>query len=480
MTSLQEPRSSLESDPNFGPLKEWIVESTGLAYYLDKDVELTAQVGRRMIALGITDCGSYLELLRDGRDKEAERDTLTDGLTIGETFFFRHQEVFDALKNRVLPELIERNRQERRLRIWSAGCATGAEPYSLAILLQRDFGPQLADWDVTIVGTDINRDFLVQCQRGEFSEWAFRSPSDQVQRSCFTRSGQAWTINDEYRRDLLFQYHNLVRHPFPSLLNGLSAFDLILCRNVMLYFKPTVVPRLVGQFYECLVDGGWFVVGPTETNVEQFRAFETVNVSGAVLYRKATPPTVAASWASPSAVAPVMHTPIRGTTPVGSFASPDKTKTGIAAPRRRPHAPKRPGPTVPISATLADARAKLNCGQTEAAAACCRKLMAAEQLNPLVHFCHALIAEQQGHLGEVEAALRRAIYLDRDFVLAHYHLGLVLQRTRDRQAARRSLRNVLSLLKKRADAEIFPDADGLTVEELQQLARMHLEVLNRT
>jgi chemotaxis protein methyltransferase CheR len=341
MTMVEADARGMELDPTYSQLKRHIIDATGLAYYLDKDAELITQLSRRMAALGIANCSTYLNLLRNGGAGEAEHDALAEGLTIGETSFFRHQEAFDAIRYRVFPELIERNRQHRRLRIWSAGCATGAEPYSLAILLRRDFGPQLADWDVTILGTDINREFLAQGQRGEFSDWAFRSACDDLKNACFVRSQQTWRIKDEYRRGVLFQYHNLVQHPFPSLINSLSAFDMVLCRNVMIYFDPAIVRRSVGRFYDCLVDGGWFVVGPTEPSVELFRAFQTVNAPGAVLYHKGPGASVFPAWPTLGATLPNVPAPINGQALVDLAASCAKSEPKPATPSRRPHAPRR-------------------------------------------------------------------------------------------------------------------------------------------
>jgi chemotaxis protein methyltransferase CheR len=422
--------------------------------------------------------------LLDGRTGETELDALAATLTIGETFFFRHQELFDALRERVLPELIERNRPHQRLRIWSAGCAIGAEPYSLAILLRKHFGPQIAGWDVSIVGTDINREFLAQAQRGQFGEWSFRSAPDGLKESCFVHAGQAWTIDAEYRRGVVFQYHNLVQHPFPSLINGLSAFDLILCRNVMIYFAPTVVSRLVGQFRDSLVDGGWFVVGPSEPSVGLFQAFQTVNSPGAVLYRKGPQLAAPLEWAPPDIGRALAPSPSNRRAPREAIAILPQSERETFAGRRRPpnashHRRSRPLPAR-HEATLADVRANLNSGQSEAAADHCQKLISADRLNPLVYFYHALVREQQGQHAETEQALRRAIYLDRDFVLAHYHLGLVMQRYGDVRAAQRSFRNVLVLLQARDEDHAFVDADGLTVGALRRLTEMHLEVLSRT
>ena len=127
-----------------------------------------------MSARGLSDGHAYLDLLLDGASGEVELDGLITELTIGETFFFRHKEIFDALRDVVLPDVLRRNQQSRRLRIWSAGCSTGAEPYSVSILLKRELGKELAGWEVHIVGTDINRDFLARAREGRFDDWAER------------------------------------------------------------------------------------------------------------------------------------------------------------------------------------------------------------------------------------------------------------------------------------------------------------------
>jgi chemotaxis protein methyltransferase CheR len=137
--------SRLIQDPAYGLLKGFVIESTGLAYYVDKDEDLAGRIERRMSKRRAQDCAAYLRLLKDGHDGEAELDALIAELTIGETYFLRHRELFDALRDLVLPDLIERNRHTRRLRIWSAGCATGPEPYSVAILLRRELGRQRLD-----------------------------------------------------------------------------------------------------------------------------------------------------------------------------------------------------------------------------------------------------------------------------------------------------------------------------------------------
>jgi chemotaxis protein methyltransferase CheR len=454
----------LTGDPVYAQLKAHIIAATGLAYYADKDADLAARIAQRLARLGLSSCSLYLALLEHLTQGTAELDALIADLTIGETFFFRHRELFDALRTTVLPDLIGRNRGARQLRFWSAGCATGAEPYSLAILLRRDFGPQLAGWDVTIVGTDINRDFLARAWEGRFEEWAFRSTPEEIKRTCFTRSGDSWLIDPVYKEGITFQYHNLVAHPFPSLCNNLCAFDLILCRNVMIYFSPDVIRPIIERFGHCLVADGWLLVGHAEPNQELFRSFRTVNAPGAVLYQRSGPGTWGpmVEGGSSSCDAPSAHS-----VAPSSILNPSSLTTRPPAMVHKDDAP------------LAAIRTLADRGAWDEAAACCEDALARDRLNATAHFYQGLVFEQTGRHVAAEQALRRAIYLDRGFTLAHYYLGLLLQKLGQDPAAIRSFRNVLQLLTCAAPEHRFAEGDGITAVELNKLTRMHLEVLEK-
>jgi chemotaxis protein methyltransferase CheR len=464
----------LVADPGYRRLKGHLIAATGLAYYADKDHELAGRIAQRLARQGLRDCAAYLASLEDGARGEAELDALIADLTIGETYFFRHRELFDALRDTVFPELIDRNRHSRQLRIWSAGCSTGAEPYSISILLKRELAARLVGWDVIIIGTDINKEFLARARAARFEEWAFRSTAEEMKNACFTRSGNAWVLAPEYLEGVSFQYHNLVTHPFPSLLNNLFAFDLILCRNVTIYFSLDIVRRLIEHFHQTLVAGGWLLVGHAEPNIELFRAFHTVNAPGAVLYQKATD----------QALVPAVPLPLPGITlawsPKVPVWEPPSLAAGVVqpAPPVLPKEPARLPPTAPPAPSgLETIRSLADRGEWEAAARRCREALEADKLNPVVYFYQALVFEQTGHHAETESALRRAIYLDRSFVLAHYYLGLFLQQRGQSRPAARSFRNVLELLARIDPGHVFADGDGITAGELQRLTQMHLEVL---
>ena len=247
--------------------------------------------------------------------------------------------------------------------------------------------------------------------------------------------------------------------------------DVILCRNVLIYFDWDVIYRIIARFGDCLVDNGWLAVGHAESNPEVFRPYRTVNVPGATLYQKhgerpvpdvrlpllpvfAPVPSsisadVQASW-TPASLPSVPDVP--QPSPVSGL--PDQVLTGLALIRR-----------------LADQ------GKWQEAASACDTMRETDSLNPSVHFYEGLIQEQMRQPANAESAFRRAIYLNRAFVLAHYHLALLLAKAGDRDAALQSLRNVQALLARLKHDAPIADGDGLTAEDLTQLAGMHLELL---
>jgi chemotaxis protein methyltransferase CheR len=312
---------------------------------------------------------------------------------------------------------------------------------------------QLTGWEVTILGTDINRLGLARAREGKFAEWAFRSTPENVRRDCFVRDGERWRILPEYSEGVSFQYHNLVEHPFPSLVNNLSAFDLIVCRNVMIYFGPDQMRKMIQQFYNSLTPDAWLLVGPTEPNMTFFTSFRTVNAPGVTLYQKSDLPV-----------------PEPGTNGFIFSALPLVLPTAVNRPQRK---------QIDLAPALGldDVRRHADRGAWENAARCCEELLKKDNRNSDVHFYHGLVLDQMKKRTEAERSLRRAIELDRHSVLPQYYLGLFLQSHGDLQQAARSFESVLNLLSLRHDAHIFTDADGITVAELKKLVTMHIETL---
>jgi len=411
---------------SFELLKTHLIRWTGLAYYETRDDDLAGIIGRRLDALGISGYQVYLDLLREESARGvAERDALLAHLTIGETYFFRDGGQFEALSSLVLPGLLFKKRSERRLRIWSAGCATGTEPYSVAILIARALAHEGEGWDIRIWGTDINQMFLDQAIAGRFTAWDLRATPPEVRQNCFRETAQHWEICPAYTKWTVFDQHNLIKDRFPH-----DEFDLILCRNVAIYFSEACLGELVGKFSASLKDGGWLLTGHSELWGNTHASLRQVNANGATLYRKA-------ATAAPAA-------PARANTPQPS-----------------------PG--------LVEMRKAADRGDWARAACCGGALVDKERLNPLGYFYYALVMQQLGVNAEAERLLRQAIFLDARFVLAHYHLGLALRES-PRQA-RQSFETTRMLLSIMGDQDTFAEADGMTAAQLGEAVQIQLQAL---
>lgn len=471
----QKLASNFEFDAGFSRLKDRIIERTGHFYYQDKDDLLWERIRKRLRATGCGDASHYLEHLDDPALGSREWAHLEAGITIGETFFFRYAEQFTALRERILPEIIDHRRHERRLRIWSAGCATGAEPYSIAILLNQLLGSDLQNWRISVIGSDINEAFLETARRASYGRWPLRALSSQDRATFFepTESEDQWQLKKEYRALVRFERHNLL-----SLLDGTSPlqfteFDLVLCRNVLIYFHPATVIGIVESLKNTLRDGGWMLLGHAEPNPGFASFLQVINLPGTTAYRRGP-------IAEPSAGSPRERI-LAPSEPPPSLAV---RQTLPRHPARKPLAPPpavdRPPlalPSLPDTlpdTLLAEIRALADAGQFGDAEKLCRKALADEPLNPVLHYFEGLIAQAMERLRMAEEAFRRSIYLDKSFAMAHYHLGLLLLADGRDGAGRRSLANAARIVSHLPGPTVLDEADGLTAQEMRDLVRLHL------
>lgn len=435
-------------DPAFRRLKRELIDSTGLAFYAERDSLLTEVIEARLAELGLRNCSAYAKFLTEGGEGAEEMELLIGQLTIGETYFFRNKEQFAAIRDIILPDILERKRTTKELRVWSAGCSTGAEPYSLAILLADEMASQIAGWKVSIYASDLNRSFLTQAAAGKYRSWALRATSEKIKRECFSNQGLTWTLHPRYRAWVSLHHVNLSHGQFPTPWPAGTQLDLILCRNVMIYFAPDGARRLIGQIHGFLEEGGWLLVGGAESNIENYRAFHSVQADGARLFQKAAMP------------------------PTRLEAAPEDPRVaGVAAP-----VPAAEACTILRAQAGAEGlREMADRGDWRGAAEYGERMLERDRLNPTTHFYQALIFENLGILNEAARFLRQAIYLDRNFALAHYHMGLALERDCHVKAASRSFENVLRVLGDVPNDAAVRAGPGITVAALRELARTRLE-----
>jgi len=471
------PRPVPLLDAGFPQLKSRIIERTGHFYYQDKDDLLWERVRKRLRATGLSDSGAYLSRLEDPISGPAEWSRLEAEITIGETFFFRYAEQFSALRETILPEIIERKSTVRRLRIWSAGCSTGAEPYSLAILVRELLGESLDGWRVSILGTDINDSFLKAARQARFGSWALRSMSDAERQRYFLQAGkEQWQVRPEFRGLVRFERHNLL-----SLLDGsspleLTEFDLILCRNVLIYFHPDTVVQIVGALRDRLVQDGWLLLGHAEPNPTFSAMMQTLSLPGTVAYRRGD---AGAAMASPTAEP---HPAGSEWKPLLPPPRPERPARKPAPPRSPRAAPKPPAP--PAAREPGDwldaIRQRANAGDYAAAADLCRRALADNALNAALHFYHGLVLQGLRQMEEAERSFLKSIYLDKSFAMAHYHLGLLLLAEGRSGPGRRALTNAAQIAAAMPEEHVLEEGDGATAGDLRRLVRLHLEAAARS
>ncbi len=418
-------------------------------------------------------------------------------LTVGETYFLREKRSLEVFETEIVPELIRTRREdERHLRIWCAGCSTGEEPFSVAILLKA-MGAALQGWNISILGTDINPQALGRGAEGVYGEWSFRSPPHGFRDTYFRRTGEGrFAILPQIRKMVGFSYLNLAEDVYPSLLNNTNAMDVIFCRNVLMYFTPDRARMVVERLHRSLVDGGWLVVSPCEASQLLFSQFKAVNFSDAILYRKEGAGGQGAVPRDRGSAKPGQFVPIP--LPAGIQPSPSLRQVPISRP---PSPAPAPRPLSPYEAALAlyeqgcypEAEEKLavflaaNLGDAEATVLQCRiranqgklaearelleQAISADRLKAGLHYLRAMILQEQGAIDEAITSLKRALYLDQDLVLAHFSLGNLALRQGKMKEARKHFANTLSLLDRYDPADILPESEGLPAGRLSEIMR---------
>jgi len=465
---------------------------TGLAFPESRREVLAGGVARGMRRAGTLDPSAYLERLRAD---PAELDALVAEITVGETYFFRDPEQFRVIREEILPALL-RDHTRRPLRVWSAGCASGEEPYTLAIVL-REVGAGSA---AQIVGTDISRPALAAARRADYGRWSLRTTAPDIGARYFERVGTRFVLAPAIRRLVEFRYLNLAADSFPSLASGVWGLDLILCRNVLIYFDTDTVRQVAGRLVGALAPDGWLVLGASDPPLAGLAACDVVVTAAGLAYRRAEQGNVhriiAPARADGAPVAPVSRleplavpapAPLEPAVPsepaagraglreiedaVRAYEARDYTGAAVAA-RRVIH-----GGNGDPAAWVTLVRSLANTGDLESAGRACAAALERHRMSAEIAYLHGVLLAEAGRLRQAADALRRALYLDRELVVAHLALAAVLAREGDVGGARRALRNATRALGPAPGMEAVPASDGAPAARLAAAARAHLSLL---
>ena len=521
-------RSSGFSDPAFIRIAELAHMFAGLVFPPNRQPSAEAGMRRAMSALRVSEPAN---LLRAFETPGAVRDAVLAELTVGESYFFRDRAQLELLVTDILPTRGATAGPARPLRVWSAGCASGEEPYTIAIMLREQGWRHTAH----ILATDIALPRLAAARRGRYTRWALRGVSEERIGKWFTHGGTYYDIAPAVRDAVEFRPFNLVVDEYPNADEG---FDLILCRNVMIYFDLPTVARIAAGLLASLAPDGWLVLGASDPPLLHLVACESIMTPAGVAYRRAgathdlglaggaprvpafdlanragepSSRSAATQWHAPEASQPVAD-PLLGAG-VSRPVLTANTATGSDDTRpRAPHTGVSPDSVDVASIGERDARSPLddleasyqradygaaesiammllasssdseprvwisyvrsvaNQGRLNEAGELSARALELHPLDAELHVLQSTLLLEAGWLVDAAAAARRSIYLDRTLVMGHMLLGDALARNGDGEAARIAFTNALGLLTNADRATRVPAADGVSAVRLQQIA----------
>lgn len=408
------------SAEEFKMFADYIEEQFGFILGEDKFDSLRISLHARANQLGVKSYKEYFQIIKDNIQELKE---LLSLITINETYFFRYPEQFQVLGNIILPELLisRRYKKERPLRIWSAGCSTGEEAFSIAITIMESI-PDWQSLDIKILGTDVSKKALEAAFKGIYPRSAFRITREEIIEKYFIKVDKDhWRIKDEVRSLVDFMYHNLIKEPYPFAFIG--ARDIIFCRNVTIYFKPESTRRVIKNFYQSLVPGGYLFIGHSETLYNLNPGFLTVRYGDVFLYQKPHEAQENDSRINTEDLKSEKHKAILSESaqakididhiPASSRDVNEKIKSTSES--NNPCADVRTKKILFLLERdrIADAKSEVD------------SLISSDPLNPEAYYLSGIISKKMGFLEDALEAFRRSVYLDKDFAPSLIEIGSI-------------------------------------------------------
>lgn len=426
----------------------------GLRFRLSQRETVERAIALAMKAAQVSDLRVYLRVLETD---PIALDALLALTTVGETYFFRNPEQYETIARQILPSICNQRRDDHPLRVWSAGCSTGEEAYSLAMLLHRQ-GLLSRSF---VLGTDICREALRTAREATYRDWSLRGPGRELAQPYLTPQGERYQVGEAIRQAVAFRYLNLASDNYPSFASGACNLDLILCRNVMIYFDRDTIRAIVNRLHDCLAEGGWLLTSASDPPLHEYGLFEVVATDHGSCFRK---PLRSAAIARPRSVRPAVprqradtSSAVRRTPADTSPPGPD-SRIPLTKRESEPNRRKEPvqsmgaGETPKAEAEALDAgpelleRIKALANQNpQQAINACAQAAAQHPLSLELHYLHAILLLGKQRLAEAAAALRRVLYLDRNQPLAQFSLGVACRAAGNLQAACRAFRSAITL-----------------------------------
>ncbi len=485
----------------------------GLYYPIERWNELEKTLLLAIQNFEFTNPEKFIEWLKQNMTNKKVISFFARHLTISETYFFRDTQFFSALEHQILPDILNRHRYDRKIRIWCAGCCTGQEPYSIVILLHRllkDF----KNWNIFVLGSDLNQEFLRQAQRARYKPWSFRSTPNQILETYFTKNSDlTFSLIPEIRDKVTFNYINLVEQTYPHIITKTQEMDLVLCQNVLIYFSKQQIEKTAHQLVDTLQNQGWLGVSAIEVPFVKDNRLRMRQFDGTVFFKKEmeTVENFASKKATSLKKAESVEMRQR-TPPFVSHFLPSKDQEVLSLTSKESSKKqanqrdeseefyqqclslsqeKKYGEAIEkllayfsshrrnasflkqhIKELILFIHLYANQGSFSQALEWCEQALKLEKLNPELYYLHAMILHALNHQQQAKQSLMRTIFLDPKFVIAYYLLGLIEQ-GKNGETAARSFKTAAELLEEYQSDDIVPGTDELTAGCLKDLI-LHL------
>jgi chemotaxis protein methyltransferase CheR len=478
------------TDAHLLRLRQILQKYSGMECPDNRRDDLWAATMKAAEVVGSNDLNLVIARLEDPLENPL-RSVWIESYTIHETYFFRDSPQWQSIERTVLPERIAARRSERRLKVWSAGCSTGDEAYTAAILIDQML-PDADLWTIQIIGTDISSDIVQKARRGQYREWSFRQTPLHVREEYFQPvAGNQWQILPKLSRYVRFETLNLKTGSYPSLLSGLFDFDLILCRNVLIYFAREEMGPTLSRMADCLAPGGFLALGPAEPPPPANLGLTLVASANSALYRKSNDQRQRQDSGRDQAL--TLELPSTGSTNLSVnellTAASRKIAEDPGLPASASGAKSKPIPAKPVTKPekrtdirSAEGRVKplrelAQAGRWQELFDQAMLLLKVFPLNPEIPYLAGVALKEMGRFEEARESFRKSTFLNQSFWMAHLLLAGLWQREGQFDRARGHLKTILKGLENHEPAEILPFTEDINVGRMIALADSHLKHL---
>ena len=462
---------------------EVIAASMGLHFPVERWNMLRHNLMMASVEFGFDHFDDFTQWLLSTSLTKEQIKILAAYLTISETYFWREEPIFEALTQHILPALTASKASgERKIKIWSAGCSTGEEAYSLAIAVHKAV-PNLGDWQILIMGTDMNPKALEKANNGIYGKWSFRNCPKWLISNYFRPKGnESYEIVPFIKDMVKFSNLNLTEDNFPSVYNNTNNIDILFCRNVLMYFTEDWVNKIASNFFRSLNPNGWFVVSSCELSSQLYPQFRTIYYPGAIMYQKGNlsqmdPMNIPVSVIEPNISrsipasvvirpSPILPDPIQVAV---QLAASDTSEVGVKAPTEVGNERADIPIYTNVNDIILNIRMLANDGEQLRALVLCNETIEKNKFDKVLYFLRASILQELDRDHEAIGSLKQVIYLDHDCIMGYFCLGNLYVQIGRQKIAKKYFNVALDLLKDKPDNEILPELEGLSVKYMREI-----------